>query len=146
MLTNWPGTVNRQADIIKPPVRNVNTFRGFLFCISLTLEKVSIEFLNFNFISMNENLFQQIKLVFALLFALLLVVFAVQNAQEVEIRFWVWQFSASLSLVLLISIGIGVMLSILFTTFAIRKKNIKKKAEEAEKKLESQKIENTEDI
>jgi lipopolysaccharide assembly protein A len=109
-------------------------------------ESVYLIFFTFNYMAMNENLFQQIKLIFALFFAILLVVFAVQNAQEVEIRFWFWQFSASLSLVLLISIGIGVMLSILFTTFAIRKKNIKKKAEEAERKLESQKIENTEDI
>lgn len=96
--------------------------------------------------AMNENLFQQIKLIFALFFAILLVVFAVQNAQEVEIRFWLWRFSASLSLVLLISIGIGVILSILFTTFAIRKKNIRKKAEEAEKNPGSKKIQNTEDI
>lgn len=109
-------------------------------------ESVYLFFFKFNFKAMNENLFQQIKLIFALFFALLLVVFAVQNAQEVEIRFWFWQFSASLSLVLLVSIAIGVILSILFTTFAIRKKNIKRKAEEAKRKLDSKKIKNTEDI
>jgi len=76
------------------------------------------------------SVLQYAKLILAFVAALLLVIFAVQNAQEVDIRFWFWGFSASLSLILFVSIGVGVLLSILFTVFFIRKKERKFKPEE----------------
>lgn len=76
------------------------------------------------------SVLQNAKLILAFVAALLLVIFAVQNAQEVDIRFWFWGFSASLSLILFVSIGVGVLLSILFTVFFIRKKEKKDKPDE----------------
>lgn len=72
----------------------------------------------------------QRTLVLWLIVAILLIIFTLQNAQIVEVRLWFWRVSANLSLVLFLSIGIGVVISIVFTTFAIRRKNTKSSKEE----------------
>lgn len=72
----------------------------------------------------------QRTLILWMIVGILLIIFTLQNAQIVEIRLWFWRVSANLSLVLFLSIGIGVLISIFFTTFAIRRKNSKSSKEE----------------
>jgi uncharacterized integral membrane protein len=79
---------------------------------------------------MKQGFFMQRTLVLWLIVAILLIIFTLQNAQIVEVRLWFWRVSANLSLVLFLSIGIGVVISIVFTTFAIRRKNTKSSKEE----------------
>lgn len=57
----------------------------------------------------------QVFLVFALLIALVAVVFAVQNTTMVTISFLVWNFNHSLAVIILITIFTGVLISILMS-------------------------------
>lgn len=58
----------------------------------------------------------QVFLVFALLIALVAVVFAVQNTAMVTISFLVWDFNNSLAIIILLTIFTGVLISILMST------------------------------
>ncbi|MFQ5848756.1 MAG: lipopolysaccharide assembly LapA domain-containing protein [Candidatus Methylomirabilales bacterium] len=57
----------------------------------------------------------QLYLILALLLATLVAVFAVQNAEEVTVRFLVWTFQSSVVVVILISAGLGVLLTALIS-------------------------------
>lgn len=57
----------------------------------------------------------QVFLVFALLIALVAVIFAVQNTAIVTISFLVWNFDNSLAVVILLTIFTGVLISILMS-------------------------------
>jgi len=57
----------------------------------------------------------QFYLVLALVLATLVAIFAVQNAQEVNIRFLMWAFQSSVVVVILISLGVGAMLAALIS-------------------------------
>ena len=57
----------------------------------------------------------QFYLVLALVLATLVAIFAVQNAQEVNIRFLVWTFQSSVVVVILISLGVGALLAALMS-------------------------------
>lgn len=55
----------------------------------------------------------QLYLVVALIIAVLVVSFALQNAVAVTINFLIWKFESSLALVLLVSFGMGILTSLL---------------------------------
>jgi len=57
----------------------------------------------------------QFYLILTLVLAILVAVFAVQNAQEVNIRFLVWTFQSSVVVVILISLGVGALLAALMS-------------------------------
>ncbi|MEE9154049.1 MAG: LapA family protein [candidate division NC10 bacterium] len=76
----------------------------------------------------------QLYLIFALLLALLVAIFAVQNAERVTIDFLVWTFQTSLVIVILVSAGVGALLAALISlpqTLTARRR-----LRESEKKLE----------
>lgn len=54
---------------------------------------------------------KQFYLIFALLLATLVAIFAIQNAEEVTVHFLVWTFPTSLVIVILISAGVGALLA-----------------------------------
>jgi uncharacterized integral membrane protein len=57
----------------------------------------------------------QVFLVFALLIALVAVIFAVQNTAMVTVSFLVWNFNHSLAVIILLTIFTGVLISILMS-------------------------------
>ena len=57
----------------------------------------------------------QFYLILALVLATLVAIFAVQNAQEVNVRFLVWTFQSSVVVVILISLGVGALLAALIS-------------------------------
>lgn len=82
-----------------------------------------------------------VKLIILMIFALLLVIFAIQNAQEVVIRLWFWNFRASMALALIICLVSGFLLSFLYFLPLLRSKDsiIKGKEKEiARLRLDSQ--------
>ncbi len=70
------------------------------------------------------------KIVTAIVAAILIIIFALQNTVEVSLRFFGWEFNGSLSLFLLVSIILGVVIGSLFT-ISLRK-GIKKQADKKE--------------
>jgi lipopolysaccharide assembly protein A len=66
---------------------------------------------------------QHIKLIILLVMAVLLVVFAIQNSQEVMIRLWFWRFYTSMALALIICIASGFLLSFWYFLPLINGKN-----------------------
>lgn len=59
----------------------------------------------------------QIIIILALVFALFVSIFAVQNATPVDIQFLTWSYSGiSLVVIILGSFGLGVLLALLFNT------------------------------
>ena len=65
----------------------------------------------------------QKTLIIAVILAILLVIFALQNAAEVLIKFWLWESYTSLALVLLITFGVGSVIGVLFSIPSIRKRS-----------------------
>lgn len=55
----------------------------------------------------------QILIIFALLIAIVAVIFALQNLDPVTVSFFFWNAHASLALVLLITLAAGVLISVL---------------------------------
>ena len=64
----------------------------------------------------------QLYLIFALLLALLVAIFAVQNAERVTIDFLVWTFQTSLVIVILVSAGVGALLAALIAGWLFRRR------------------------
>ena len=73
------------------------------------------------------------NLISALILAVILVVFALQNAADTAVKLWFWDFHSSLSLLLLVAFGIGTLLGIIFSWPSIKKKN--RKISEKDKKI-----------
>ena len=55
------------------------------------------------------------RLIIAIIFALLLVVFSLQNAEIVDVKLWFWNVKIPRALLILISIAAGVILGMLFS-------------------------------
>ncbi|MFO7924423.1 MAG: LapA family protein [Bacteroidales bacterium] len=90
-----------------------------------------------------------IKLILLMIFALLLVVFAIQNSNEVVIQLWFWKFRTSMALAFVICIVSGFLLSFLYSLTLLHNKNkiIRAKDKELTKlKNTSQTAENNESI
>ncbi len=82
----------------------------------------------------------QVFLVFALLIALVAVVFAVQNTALVTISFLVWDFNNSLAILILLTLFTGVLISILMSAPGwiknrLARSNLRKKMKELEAEL-----------
>jgi putative membrane protein len=55
----------------------------------------------------------QVFIIFALIIAVIAVIFALQNIAAVTVTFFFWSFHGSLALVLLLSVAAGVLISLL---------------------------------
>jgi uncharacterized integral membrane protein len=82
----------------------------------------------------------QLMLIFSLIIAVLAVLFAIQNNQQVTVSFLFWSFQASSALVIIISVLTGVLISLLVSTPALtrdklRIRNLNKKAADLETQL-----------
>jgi len=76
----------------------------------------------------------QFYLILALVLATLVAIFAVQNAQEVNVRFLVWTFQSSVVIVILISLGVGALLAALISLPQTLK--ARRRLKESERQLE----------
>ncbi|MCI0483493.1 MAG: LapA family protein [candidate division NC10 bacterium] len=76
----------------------------------------------------------QFYLVLALVLAILVAVFAVQNAQEINVHFLVWTFQSSVVVVILISLGVGALLAALISLPQTLK--ARRRFRESERRLE----------
>jgi uncharacterized integral membrane protein len=86
-----------------------------------------------------------VYLIFALLIAVLAVIFALQNTMTVTISFLAWEITGSLSLVLLITLAIGAVIGLLvLAPSAIKNRiavsNTRKRIGTLEKQLDEQKL------
>ena len=57
----------------------------------------------------------QKKLVFLLVFTVLIVVFALQNSVEMELKLWFWSIRTSMVLILILTFAAGAIAGILFS-------------------------------
>ena len=64
----------------------------------------------------------KLKLIIGFLLATLLVVFAIQNAEIVSVKFLIWHVDISRALLILISVGAGALAYSLLT-FSIKSKD-----------------------
>ncbi len=67
----------------------------------------------------------QKKLIFLIVFMVLIAVFALQNSVEVEIKFWFWSLRTSMVLVLILTFATGAVAGILFSLPGRKKDSIK---------------------
>lgn len=70
------------------------------------------------------------KTILAIVFASIIVVFSLQNANVIEVKFLFWKFSASTVLVILGSFAVGVLVGVLIS---IKHKYNKNKLKEQNK-------------
>lgn len=77
---------------------------------------------------------KQLYLVFALLLTTLVAIFALQNADQVRVRFLVWTFQTSVVIVILMSAGMGALLAALVSLPQTWK--ARRRLRESEEKLE----------
>ena len=64
------------------------------------------------------------QLIFAIIIALAAIVFALQNAEPVTVKFFLWEFSEiSMVLVLMITLIIGMLAGMLFIAAGIYRRN-----------------------
>jgi len=82
----------------------------------------------------------QLWLIMSIVIAMIVVVFALQNAVPITVSFLTWKFESSLALLLLITIALGVLMSALVSMPSKIKKmklisNQKKKIQELENAL-----------
>ena len=83
------------------------------------------------------------QLIIALIIALVAIIFALQNAGPVDVKFFFWELTdASLALVLIITLIIGVVTGMMLQYPAIRRKNkqasdLRKRMDELEKRSAS---------
>ncbi len=75
----------------------------------------------------------QRSLIIALILAIIVVIFALQNSDTVLVKLWFWEVQSSVALVMLIILLIGAILGVLFSLPSIFRKN--KKIEELQEKL-----------
>jgi uncharacterized integral membrane protein len=85
-----------------------------------------------------------VYLIFALIIAVIAVIFALQNTMTVTIAFLAWEITGSLSLVLLITLAIGAVIGLLVLTPSAIKNTItaskdRKRMSMLEKQLDEQK-------
>lgn len=78
----------------------------------------------------------QIFLIFALIIAILLVIFALQNTMTIPVTLWAWKVESSIALFLLISFALGALVAVLISLPAVMKR--RKKIHALQKQLKSQ--------
>jgi uncharacterized integral membrane protein len=57
----------------------------------------------------------QRKLIFLLVFMVLVAIFAIQNSAIVEIKLWFWSVKTSMALILILTFAVGAIAGILFS-------------------------------
>lgn len=77
----------------------------------------------------------QRTLIFALIAALILVVFTIQNADTVDIRLLLWDVNSSKALIILITLALGSLIGILVSIPSWSKK--KKEVEQLKKEIKA---------
>ncbi len=76
---------------------------------------------------MNKKTNLEFKFVISLIFAVLVAIFAIQNAPAVQVSFFIWQISISQAIVILISAVIGALIVFLLGLIKQVKQNLKVK-------------------
>jgi uncharacterized integral membrane protein len=76
------------------------------------------------------------RYILILITTILIVIFAVQNVEKISIKLWVFDLHASLSLIIILTFSIGALITILFTFWEIRSRNVQIK--KLEKQLQKQ--------
>ena len=84
----------------------------------------------------------QRTLIFALIAAIILVVFAIQNAAIVDLKLWFWEVRSSQALIILITLALGSLIGVLVSIPSRAKKN--KEIERLKKELNMLKENNSE--
>jgi len=78
------------------------------------------------------------KLLFALFIALILVLFAVQNAGQVTVNLLFWSFPVSLAVILMVCLFLGALIGSIISVFSLKKKAGKKeKVQDMDNKINS---------
>lgn len=77
----------------------------------------------------------QRSLIIALLLILVVVVFALQNSDPIQIKLLFWQIESSVAFIMTSVLFIGALLGVLFSMPSIRKKS--EKIDELKEKLEN---------
>jgi len=82
-------------------------------------------------------------LIFSLVLAIILVIFALQNAEPVIIQFFGWEKSIPVVLLILVSALVGMIVSAIFSIGSTRKlrqekRDLKNRVEELENKIPSE--------
>ncbi len=76
------------------------------------------------------------RYILILITTVLIVIFAVQNVEKINIKLWVFDLHASLSLIIILTFAVGAIITILFTFWEIRSRNVQIK--KLEKRLKEQ--------
>ena len=84
----------------------------------------------------------QRTLIFALIAAIILVIFTVQNAAIVDLKLWFWEVKSSQALIILITLALGSIIGVLVSIPSRTKK--KKEIEQLKKELKNLKENNSE--
>lgn len=84
----------------------------------------------------------QRTLIFALIAAIILVVFTIQNAAIVDLKLWFWDVRSSQALIILITLALGSLIGVLVSIPSRSKK--KKEIEQLKKEIQKLKENNSE--
>ena len=68
---------------------------------------------------------QRASLIIALFLIVLTVIFAIQNANPVQIKFMFWEMNYSPAILIALAVLLGAVLGMLFSVPILRKKNLK---------------------
>ena len=77
----------------------------------------------------------QKKLIFGILLLILVVIFTLQNADSVPLKFISWQTEMPVALIIIITLSIGIILGIIFSIPTKKKKGEEKKEEDKDPPL-----------
>ncbi len=77
----------------------------------------------------------QRTLIFALIAAIILVVFTIQNAAIVDLKLWFWEVKSSQALIILITLALGSIIGVLVSIPSRSKK--KKEIEKLKKEIKT---------
>jgi uncharacterized integral membrane protein len=84
----------------------------------------------------------QRTLIFALITAIILVIFTIQNADPVDLKLWFWEVKSSQALIILITLALGSVIGVLVSIPSRSKK--KKEIEQLKKEIKTLKENNSE--
>ncbi len=67
----------------------------------------------------------QKALIFGLILAVVIVIFALQNSQAIVVKLWFWEFESSLALIMVIVLLLGGVMGVCFSLPAVFRRNRK---------------------
>jgi uncharacterized integral membrane protein len=88
----------------------------------------------------------QKKLIFLLVFMVLIAIFALQNSVEVEIKLWFWSVRTSMVLILILTFAAGALAGIIFSLPKRSKVPVKEKANPVEQAAQQERESGTGEV